>query len=352
MAIVNSVITQHAFAAAMQELSAFPSNGSRIEEIALAVSGGVDSMCMAYLMHSWAQQNSAKIVVLIVDHRLRTESTAEAITVRNWLEANGIEAHILPWISGRPKSNIHQLARTERYRLLTNYCKANNISRIVTAHNADDQAETIMMRIARGTGLTGLTGIKASGMHNGISVLRPLLQFSRQQIRVTMEMAGWQWIEDPSNNDPKYTRTKIRRALQHFPHKELLNQRCNLLAHNLSRTETYLVQQTENFIKTYVGTSKSNNGKASITINHQALCDEHEEIALRALRAIFQHYVTGLSMDTDGGDMEAESHPPRLASLERLYQHLIKGGIANKKAHTMRHCKIWAKGGIISIVAE
>ncbi len=319
----DTVISADAFALSMQQLKA-PEH----KRLAIAVSGGIDSMCLVYCALHY--QHSKPIVALIVDHGLRQESGTEAKWVASYLKQKGIEGHILRWQGDKPHSNIHQIARNERYKLLTDYCQQHNITALMVGHNRNDQAETVLMRILRGTGITGLTGIPQKGNHNGIAILRPLLHFTRAQIMATMKEAAWQWIEDPSNHDPKYTRSVLRKWLMALPQPELAVQRLDLLAHNAQRAEDYLQQQTKQFITASTAVIITKYGH-TITMDHNAFSTAHQEIALRVLRHLLL-------------DVGTATMPPRLERLMRLYQHIIAPPMA---ARTLCGCKIWVKQGVI-----
>ena len=144
------------------------------KKVAVAVSGGADSMALALLLN---EQTNSKLIAITVDHGLREESAREAKQVKKWLEKYDIEHHILKWEGDKKNSNIQFEARTARYQLMCDFCKKNDIQLLLVAHNLQDNAETLLMRIMRGSGVDGLSAIADATKINNIEVLRPLLMF-------------------------------------------------------------------------------------------------------------------------------------------------------------------------------
>lgn len=270
--------------------------------IAIAVSGGADSMCLAYLCSEWAKTQAIHITCLIVDHKLRQESTKEAELVKNMLNVNNLKAVILTIDWEKPEANVHAIARDRRYEMLTEYCKQNNIKHLLTAHNKNDQAETILMRIFRGTGIDGLTGIPKLYNLNGVNILRPFLSFSRDEIENILKSAKWGWVNDPSNLNDKYERSKIRKLIASLPQKELVISRLNLLAKNSLRVRNFLTSYSNDIYKKI-----SKEGVfGEITLDREKFIDLDEEIALRVLTTILNR-------------ASGNYYPPRLENLELLY---------------------------------
>ena len=180
--------------------------------VAAAVSGGADSMSLALLAKDWIGSMGGRLYALTVDHRLRTESAAEARQVGQWLAAHGIAHHVLQWTGERPSSGLQEAARQARYRLLENWCEERGILHLLVGHHADDQAETIEMRRDAGSGARGLSGMAAVTERRSLRILRPLLKVRRAAIRTFLDTRGQEWIEDPSNRDPRFARARLRRA--------------------------------------------------------------------------------------------------------------------------------------------
>jgi tRNA(Ile)-lysidine synthase len=180
--------------------------------LAVAVSGGRDSLALALLAHDWAQARGGRIVGLIVDHGLRAEAAHEAEATRVVLARHGIDAEILRWCDAKPTHGLQEAARSARYRLLFEACRQGDMLHLLVAHHADDQAETVAMRAARGSGADGLAGMAALVEQRHARLLRPLLPVPRARLTATLEALGVAWIDDPSNADPRFERVRVRAA--------------------------------------------------------------------------------------------------------------------------------------------
>ena len=180
--------------------------------LAAAVSGGRDSLALALLAHEWALARGGKVVALIVDHGLRPEAAREAAGTRDLLAREGIEAILLTWTGAKPSHGLQEAARAARYGLLFEACRQRGILHLLVAHHADDQAETVAMRAARGSGDDGLAGMAALVEQRHARLLRPLLPVPRVRLTATLEALGVGWIDDPSNVDPRFERVRVRTA--------------------------------------------------------------------------------------------------------------------------------------------
>lgn len=197
------------FAALIEPLGLFEPR----PELAVAVSGGADSLCLALLASAWVQQRGGSVTALIVDHGLRPESAREAATVVAWLRARAIAAAVLRWEGAKPASGVQAAARAARYRLLADWCRDAGILHLLLAHHRDDQVETAVLREARGSGPDGLAAMSAIVEHADHRVLRPLLAVPGARLRATLRSLGQDWIEDPSNRNPAFARVRVRAAL-------------------------------------------------------------------------------------------------------------------------------------------
>ncbi len=182
--------------------------------LAVAVSGGSDSMALTLLAHDWARARGGAISALTVDHGLRPEAAAEAAQVGAWCAAHGIDHVILTRGGPAPTHGIQAFARAARYRLLADWCRAHFVLHLLLAHQREDQAETLVMREASGSGADGRAGMAAIVEHGALRLLRPLLGTPRAQLRGYLAARGQEWIEDPSNRNPAFTRVRIRDALE------------------------------------------------------------------------------------------------------------------------------------------
>ncbi len=184
----------------------------------LAVSGGSDSMALMRLAAPLNASGKAVISVATVDHGLRESSRGEALFVAKHASELGLSHEILPWLGAKPKTAIQEAARHARYCLLIEHAIDRRASVIMTAHTAEDQAETVLMRAARGSGPRGLAGMAddslvAAGPSEPIRLVRPLLGVRREALRAFLQAAALSYIDDPSNEDPTFERVRARRAL-------------------------------------------------------------------------------------------------------------------------------------------
>jgi tRNA(Ile)-lysidine synthase len=179
----------------------------------LAVSGGPDSVALMLLCARWAERDRHDISVATVDHGLRAAARAEAEQVGEWARALGFAHRLLTWEGDKPATRIQERAREARYALLEQCAREIGASAIVTAHHADDQAETILFRLMRGSGVAGLAGMAAESRCGEVALLRPLLNLRKTALVEICEKAGRAFFSDPSNLDDAYARARLRKLL-------------------------------------------------------------------------------------------------------------------------------------------
>jgi tRNA(Ile)-lysidine synthase len=184
------------------------------ERLAVAISGGPDSVALLLLAHA---AFPGRVLALTVDHGLRPAAAAEAAFVAALCAARGIPHQVLHWTGARPAANMQAQARHARYGLLRDACAAAGVGLLITAHHADDQAETLLMRLARSSG-AGLAGIRVQRpLGAGVTLARPLLGVRRAVLAAIVAAAGIAPVVDPTNDDPHYDRTHARRLLATTP---------------------------------------------------------------------------------------------------------------------------------------
>ncbi len=207
----------------------------------LAVSGGSDSMALMWLAARWAQATGwpGNLHVAVVDHGLRPESAAEAAFVVREASKLGLKAHKLKWAGPHPKTGIPAAAREARYKLLFGLARQSRAI-LLTAHTRDDQAETLLMRLARGSGIDGLAAMEAWSTRDGINLIRPLLGISRERLRATLREAGMTWLDDPTNENTAHERVRVRKALDVLEGLGLTRESIALSAHRLGRARSAL----------------------------------------------------------------------------------------------------------------
>jgi tRNA(Ile)-lysidine synthase len=178
--------------------------------IAVAVSGGRDSMALALLVAQWVQAQNGFVLALTVDHGLRTDSGEEARRVGSWMKDRGIPHKILSWDRPIHGAGLEAAARVARYQLFDDLSRERGILHLCVGHHRDDQAETREMRRARNSGVIGLAGMAAVREMRHARVLRPLLTVPRGRITATLRDRRQDWVEDPSNNDLRFERARLR----------------------------------------------------------------------------------------------------------------------------------------------
>ncbi|MHA1523648.1 MAG: tRNA lysidine(34) synthetase TilS [Alphaproteobacteria bacterium] len=183
--------------------------------LGVAVSGGADSMACLRLVHRWVNQDRhrAALTCLTVDHRLRQQSTGDARQVAKWCDQIGVACQILTWQGPHPKTNIQKAARLARYDLMTTWCRANGVGTLIVAHHLEDQAETMLMRLARGSAIGGLGAMAPSTKWDGVTIFRPLLAVPRARLAASLAAFGQSWSQDPSNTNHDFERVRLRAAL-------------------------------------------------------------------------------------------------------------------------------------------
>jgi tRNA(Ile)-lysidine synthase len=313
--------------------------------VAVAVSGGIDSLALVFLARDWLRSINGKVIALTVNHNLRKEALDEALSLQKLLQRNGIEHHILDWNHDKVVSNIQEKAREARLGLLTDWCSINNILHLLLAQHSQDQAETLLIRMCRGSGLNGLTGMPALNIINKTRVIRPLLSFSKSELKKILSFYSEWWVEDPSNDNSKFMRTSARKLLssRHLLKlvnvksckKETLIQRMNLLAENLTRVRSYLEKEAARHMAMMVKIFPDGH----LVIDYKAFTDLDREMGLTILSSC---------LVTVSNDHVVR---PRLNSLERIWDILSQ---LQSRSFTLWKCKIKASvsKNIIEIVPE
>ena len=210
--------------------------------IVLAVSGGPDSTALLFLAARWrqARKRGPKLLAVTVDHGLRAGSAAEAKQVARLARSLGVPHRILRWTGAKPRSGLQEKARMARYRLLSEAAVNTGASHILTAHTLDDQAETVLMRLLRGSGPAGLAGMRQRTHLGRIILFRPFLDVPKARLMATLRQAKIPFADDPSNRDTRFTRVRMREVLPALAGEGLDAERLALLARRLRRAEAAL----------------------------------------------------------------------------------------------------------------
>jgi tRNA(Ile)-lysidine synthase len=249
--------------------------------ILLGVSGGPDSVALMLLAVEWAGGCAVPppLYVATVDHGLRKESRGEAEMAANWAAALGLPHAILAWEGTKPESRVQERARAARYSLLAQYAISIGADHIMTAHHADDQAETILFRLLRGSGISGLAGMQRSSKRNGIILARPLLDFTKAELTALCVSKAHPFVRDPSNHDPAYARTRLRRLNGILAEEGLDRKALIRLGRRAARADAALAQRA--FAIAAALEARREPGVFSANIS--ALAGETEEIVVRFL---------------------------------------------------------------------
>ena len=299
-------------------------------KIALAVSGGPDSMALAFCVKRWGQRD---FIALIVEHGLREESAAEAASVKKQLKKLGIPAKILPWKHDDIIGRVHEKAREARYELLTKECHRLGAGDLLLAHQSDDQAETVLMRLAKGSGIDGLAGIAPQSVRDGIRLVRPFLSFSKERLKATCKAAKIEAVTDPSNMSKKYARGRLRKIMPLLASEGLTVESLTNLANRARDAKEALDLATRGFLEISARTGLG----GSIQLDRPALRALPREIALRAVSASLRR-------------VNGENYPPEHASLSSLLD-----AIANAKedqTRTFYGCMISITENKVTIMRE
>ena len=218
--------------------------------LGLAVSGGVDSLALMLLAARWrdADPGAPKLFVYSVDHGLRPEAAGEVAFVLAEAARLGLPARGLRWEGDKPGTGISEAARSARYRLIGEAMRRDGAHILVTAHHLDDQAETVLMRLAHGSGLAGLRGMTALAEVEGTAVARPLLGVSRGELEAVVAEAGLVAVADPSNDDPAYERVRWRKAMPQLAALGLDAGRLALFAARAGEAHDAIAQMAETAI--------------------------------------------------------------------------------------------------------
>ena len=195
-----------------EEAKAFFADWKRVPALVLAVSGGPDSVALMWLAARWrrAMTRGPELIAVTVDHGLRREAAREARDVKQLAQALGVAHRTLRWRGQKPGSGLPAAAREARYALLFKAARSCRASHVLTAHTLDDQAETVLMRLSRGSGIAGLAAMARSSPREGAILARPFLHVPKSRLIATLEKAGVVYADDPTNRDTGFARPRLR----------------------------------------------------------------------------------------------------------------------------------------------
>ncbi len=309
------------------------------QRIGLAISGGPDSVALLLLARCWQSLQPPPqpfLQVLTVDHRLRPASADEAGAVVALAGRLGLAAEILPWNGEKPLSGIQAAARAARYRLLAGAARCLELAAIATAHTRDDQAETLLMRLSRGSGIDGLAAMAAVGSIDGLIVLRPLLDVDKSRLVAALDAAVVPYARDPSNDDTAFERVRWRQAWPTLSALGISSDRLALSARRIGRARLALDQWTDRA----VGKLGALWPEGWAQLGTDDLLELPEEIIIRVLQRL---------IGAVGGDPEG----PGLSQLETIAGQLREvGGGGAAYTRTLARCIIRVRRYHLDILRE
>ena len=249
--------------------------------IALAVSGGPDSTALMVLCALWAKarKSAPDILVLTVDHGLRSESAVESTRVAEWAERLGLKHKILRWHGEKPTTNIQAAARDARYTLMIDVCLRADIGVLVTAHHLEDQAETFLLRLARGSGVDGLGSMETVSHQYGIKLVRPMLAVPRARFRASLKAIGHPWLSDPSNENERFARVKVRGLQPALDDLGMTSARLVATAQRMRAAQEVLERAADRLARDAVTLDPA----GYCVIKHEKICNAPHDTALRVL---------------------------------------------------------------------
>lgn len=232
----------------------FAKHGIKAQKIAVGVSGGADSLALVLQLKEQLSVFGYEIVALTVNHNLRPNSAQEAEYVAQLMQKYGIEHHILPWTAADKDCGcLEEKARKARYELMRQWCTANAVKVLAVAHHLRDQAETFLLRLERGSGLTGLCAMREVTRLDNIMLVRPFLHTAPEELRQYLLKRKIAWVEDESNADLHYLRNRIRHFLpQLTAQTDISLERIVSAADNLQSAEDYIEKQLEELLQNQI----------------------------------------------------------------------------------------------------
>jgi tRNA(Ile)-lysidine synthase len=334
--------------------------------MAVAVSGGADSVALMHVaqraldlvppqMESMRQPGRPRLIVLTIDHGLRPESAADAAWVVSRAQAAGLPCEVLRWIGEKPSQGIQAAARAARYQLMHDALVEearpfeNLVRPLLTAHHYEDQAETFLMRLARGSGIDGLSAMKHTaliatttmppGAYGAqLTVVRPLLDFPKSRLIATLKAAGLDWREDPSNAREDFERVRVRKALGVLADLGITSASIARSASRLSRARSAIMRQAYEAAERHIHWHDGAFGSIPL----DAVNDLSEEISIRVLTRLI-------------GAFSGEAPDPRLSEIESLAERIraTTDRAWPTRAATLGGCRLdWRPGGILRVWRE
>ncbi|GGX49330.1 tRNA(Ile)-lysidine synthase [Tateyamaria omphalii] len=299
------------------------------ERMAVAVSGGGDSVALLAALVPYCRDKDVELHVITVDHGLREEARDEIALVTDLCIRWNLPHHVEYWVGWDGQGNLQAAARDARYELIANWACANRIGHIAVGHTADDQAETFVMRLARGSGVDGLSAMAPRRIRHGITWVRPFLEIERMTLRDVLRDAGINWCDDPSNLSHDFERVRVREALAVLNPLGVTTGKLVEVADHMARARDALDWQTFLAAREMADVV---HGVISIDLAKFRLLPQ--EIA----RRLMLHTLSWTSHST---------YPPRKDAVARTISAVRGGGTA-----TLDGCHICVENGMIWVFRE
>jgi tRNA(Ile)-lysidine synthase len=294
----------------------------------VAVSGGSDSTALLLLLHAWAGAEGRALHAVTVDHALRPESANETAKVSRLCQERDIPHDILCWTEKPLQGNLQEAARDARRALIAGWAGGRGLSAVALGHTLDDQAETVLMRLSRGSGVDGLAAMVPVREAEGVLWLRPLLTLRRAALRNWLAAQGVGWCEDPSNDDRRFARVRARQALEHLAPLGLTPERLAATAARMAVARAALEADTRSLAGVCVRAGVA----GDLLLDPAPLVTAPREVALRLLASALM-WVSG------------ERFRPRLVRLQAALDAIVSGPLG--AGRTLHGCVIRpARGGL------
>lgn len=301
--------------------------------VLLAVSGGADSTALLVLAAEWAKTRGTKLVAATIDHGLRPSSAAEAKKVAALARTLGVPHRILVWKGEKPQTGIEEAARAARYRLLEEAARKARATHLATAHTRDDQAETLLMRLAAGSGPAGLAGMRVVKRRGDVLHVRPFLDVPKVRLVASLNQRKISWLKDETNTDRRFARPRLRAAREVLEAEGLTAERLSVLARRMGR-----MADAVDSVAAAAWAEAAHREKDKTVLDGAVMLALPEEIALRLLvRAVGGH---------------ADQEPDRLSRSEALFAGVLEALREGKKlGRTLAGAKISVRAGEVEVTA-
>ncbi len=300
----------------------------------IALSGGPDSLALLYLAKNFVKKNNLKFVAVSIDHKLRLDSSKEIEWIRKIMRKEKVSFVSKKVTKKISSSNTLSTARKYRYELLTDVCKKNKFKYLLTAHHLDDEIETFLMRLIRGSGIKGLSSLRPVSKYKGgeISIVRPLLKYSKKSLIKYLAKIKQSYIYDNTNQDMKYDRSRIRAIAENLINEGLDKKRILDVIQNLKKADEAITVSVNNYLKKCISLGRN----STLKFNNKKFKKAPVEIQYRIINKLCR--------------LVGNNHKvPRSKSLQGLIEKINSG---NLKSHTLNGCIFMSNSEEILISKE